>query len=76
MDENAYPQSLSAAYRIASGWVNEDYDRGFNGPDSHSAFVFENIDSPPTDKAPTTKTDKKSNLKTKKACYRLRYIVD
>ena len=34
MDENAYPQSLSAAYRIASGWVNEDFDRGFNGSDT------------------------------------------
>ena len=76
MDENAYPQSLSAAYRIASGWVNEDYDRGFNGPDSHSAFVFENIDSPPTDKAPTTKTDKKSNLKAKKASTIVCYVCE
>ena len=39
MTENAYPATLSAAYRIASGWVNDDYDRGFNGSDGHSAFV-------------------------------------
>ena len=67
MDDNAYPQSLSAAYRIASVWLSEDFDRGFNGAETHSAFVFENTDTPPTKKTPTTKPDKKKpNLKTKK----------
>ena len=75
MEENAYPQSLSAAYRIASGWINED--RGFNvPPDSHSAFVFENDTSPPTDKSPATKTDKKSNLKAKKASTIVCYVCE
>ena len=75
MEENAYPQTLSAAYRIASGWINEDIDRGFNGNESHSALVFENPDAPKVDKAPTTTADdkKKSALKMKWAveivCY-------
>ena len=76
MEENAYPQSLSAAYRIASGWINEDFDRGFNGTDSHSAFVFENTDTPPAEKTPTIKTDKKSNFKAKKASNIICYVCE
>ena len=76
MDENTYPQSLSAAYRIASGWVNEE-ERGFGGAESHSAFVFENSKMPAGDKPPTTTNTiddkKKVQLKTKRAskvtCY-------
>ena len=75
MEENAYPQSLSAAYRIASGWVDEE--RGFGGAESHSAFVFENSKMPAGEKPPTTTgtndDKKKVQLKTKRAskvtCY-------
>lgn len=75
MEENAYPQSLSAAYRIASGWINED--RGFNvPPDTHSAFIFENESTPPTEKSPTTKADKKTNLKAKKASNIVCYVCE
>jgi hypothetical protein len=45
MTENAYPATLSAAYRIASGWVNDEYGRGSNGPDEHSAFVADSNNS-------------------------------
>ena len=69
MEENAYPQSLSAAYRIASGWVDEE--RGFGGAESHSAFVFENSKMPAGEKPPTTTgtndDKKKVQLKTKRA---------
>ena len=68
MEDNAYPQPLSAAYRIASGSVNEE-ERGFSGADSHSAFVFENSKTPVGDEPPTTTTStddkKKVTLKTK-----------
>ena len=61
MEENAYPQTLSSAFRIASGWINEDYDRGFNGIESHSAFVSENS----KEKTPTTDDKKRAGLKMK-----------
>jgi hypothetical protein len=45
-DGNAYPQTLSAAYRIASGWVIEEKDQhsGFrDSPEVQSAFVTESV---------------------------------
>ena len=62
MEDNAYPQTLSSAFRIASGWINEDYDRGFNGIESHSAFVSENS----KEKTPTTDDKKRAGLKMKR----------
>ena len=61
MEDNAYPQTLSSAFRIASGWINEDYDRGFNGIESHSAFVSENSSTPTTNGV--TDDKKKAGLK-------------
>ena len=79
MEDNAYPQTLSSAFRIASGWINEDNDRGFNnGNESHSAFVFEKSSTPPQSKIPTTSDTtaddkKRAALKMKRArkivCY-------
>ena len=71
MTENAYPATLSAAYRIASGWVNDDYDRGFNGPEGHSAFVADS-NNPATSTNPTTgksKTKKSEKKHTTKTCF-------
>ena len=64
MEDNAYPQTLSAAYRIASGWINED-DRGFSGSESHSAFVSENSNpsTPLKQKAPTTTSNASDDRK-------------
>jgi hypothetical protein len=36
---DAYPATLADAYRIASGWANEEPDRGSHGIESYSAFV-------------------------------------
>jgi hypothetical protein len=44
-DANAYPQTLSAAYRIASGWViDEKEHRGYRDPPKvQSAFVTDTV---------------------------------
>jgi hypothetical protein len=38
-DPEAYPKKLASAYRIASGWSNEDPGIGGHGIDNHSAFL-------------------------------------
>jgi Zinc knuckle len=45
-DANAYPQTLTAAYRIASGWVLDEKDqhRGYRDPpEVQSAFVTDSV---------------------------------
>jgi hypothetical protein len=44
-DANAYPQTLAAAYRIASGWViDEKEHRGYRDPpEVQSAFVTDTV---------------------------------
>lgn len=65
MEENAYPQTLSAAYRIASGWINED-DRGSSNSESHSAFVSENSKhSTPSKQKASTITSNDSDERTR-----------
>ena len=38
-DPDAYPKTLASAYRIASGWANEDPGTGNHNIDNHSAFL-------------------------------------
>lgn len=38
-DPDAYPKTLASAYRIASGWSNEDPGVGGHGLDNHNAFL-------------------------------------
>jgi Zinc knuckle len=38
-DPDAYPKTLASAYRIASGWANEDPKTGNHNIDNHSAFL-------------------------------------
>jgi hypothetical protein len=38
-DPDAYPKTLAAAYRIASGWGNDDLPSGGGPIDIHSAFL-------------------------------------
>jgi hypothetical protein len=38
-DPDAYPRTLASAFRIASGWANEDPRSGSHGIDNHSAFL-------------------------------------
>ena len=38
-DPDAYPKTLASAYRIASGWSNEDPGVGGHGIDNHAAFL-------------------------------------
>jgi hypothetical protein len=38
-DPDAYPKTLASAYRIASGWANEDPGTGNHDIDNHSAFL-------------------------------------
>lgn len=38
-EEDAYPSTLASAYRIASGWANEDHAVGSHGIESNSAFL-------------------------------------
>jgi Zinc knuckle len=38
-DPDAYPKTLASAYRIASGWGNEDLASGNHAVDIHSAFL-------------------------------------
>ena len=38
-EEDAYPSTLASAYRIASGWTNEDHSGAGHGSESNSAFL-------------------------------------
>ena len=38
-DPDAYPKTLASAYRIASGWSNEDPGVGGHGIENHNAFL-------------------------------------
>ena len=38
-EEDAYPSTLASAYRIASGWANENQTGGSHGSESNSAFL-------------------------------------
>jgi Zinc knuckle len=38
-DPDAYPKTLASAFRIASGWANEDPGSGSHGIGNHSAFL-------------------------------------
>ena len=38
-DPDAYPKTPASAYRIASGWANEDPGTGNHNIDNHSAFL-------------------------------------
>ena len=73
MEEGAYPQSLSAAYRIASGWANEE-ERGFHGAESHSAFAFENSKTPALTTTKPSDDKKKATMKTKRGSKVICYV--
>jgi Zinc knuckle len=66
--ENAYPATLSAAYRIASGWMNDDYDSGFHGSDGHSAFVADSNNSA-TGKSQKSQRKKFEKKHTTETCF-------
>ena len=55
-EEDAYPSTLASAYRIASGWANEDHSGGGHGSESNSAFL--------TDQCFVTKAKDPAGLKT------------
>ena len=38
-EEDAYPSTLASAYRIVSGWANENHTGGSHGSESNSAFL-------------------------------------
>jgi hypothetical protein len=38
-DPDAYPSTLASAFRIASGWTNEDPASGSHGIENHSAYL-------------------------------------
>jgi hypothetical protein len=42
-DPDAYPKTLAAAYRIASGWGNDDLPSGHQSTDMHSAFLADTV---------------------------------
>jgi Zinc knuckle len=42
-DADAYPKTLASAYRIASGWSNEEAGGGSHSMDSHSAYLADTV---------------------------------
>ena len=79
---DAYPPNLAAAFRIASGWVNEEPGRELNGTESHSAFVTDTAfvtkaRHPKKGKLPTDKssvTDKPSGKKSSSSLTIICYV--